>query len=117
VHQFCRVGQHAFIGGYTVVTRDALPYAKTVGNRARIYGVNAIGLARRGFSADLIEQLRKAYRQLVQHNTSRALELIERDPTLGAPEVKYLVTFITTAHRGVILRRPSRRLEDLVDVE
>ena len=117
VHQFCRVGQHAFVGGYTVVTRDALPYAKTVGNRARIYGVNAIGLARRGFSAELIEQLRKAYRQLVQHNTSRALELIERDPTLGAPEVKYLVTFITTAHRGVILRRPSRRLEDLVDVE
>ena len=47
VHQFCRVGQHAFVGGYTVVTRDALPYAKTVGNRARIYGVNAIGLARR----------------------------------------------------------------------
>jgi UDP-N-acetylglucosamine acyltransferase len=44
-------GQHAFIGGYTVVTRDALPFAKTVGNRARIYGVNAIGLARRGFTA------------------------------------------------------------------
>ncbi len=117
VHQFCRVGQHAFVGGYTVVTRDALPYAKTVGNRARIYGVNAIGLARRGFSAELIEQLRKAYRQLVQHNTSRALELIERDPTLTAPEVSYLVNFITSAQRGVILRRPSRRLEDLVDVE
>jgi len=117
IHQFCRVGQHAFIGGYTVVTRDALPYAKTVGNRARIYGVNAIGLARRGFSADLIEKLRRAYRQLLQHNTSRALELIERDPTLDAPEVRYLVTFITSAHRGVILRRPSRRLEDLVDVE
>jgi UDP-N-acetylglucosamine acyltransferase len=117
VHQFCRVGQHAFIGGYTVVTRDALPYAKTVGNRARIYGVNAIGLARRGFTPDLIEKLRRSYRHLLQHNTSRALELIERDPTLDAPEVRYLVTFITTAQRGVILRRPSRRLEDLVDVE
>lgn len=117
VHQFCRVGQHAFIGGYTVVTRDALPFAKTVGNRARIYGVNAIGLARRGFSADLIDKLRRAYRHLVQHNTSRALELIERDPTLSAPEVDYLVRFITTAQRGVILRRPSRRVDDLVDVE
>jgi UDP-N-acetylglucosamine acyltransferase len=117
VHQFCRVGQHAFIGGYTVVTRDALPFAKTVGNRARIYGVNAIGLARRGFSPDLIEKLRRAYRQLVQHNTSRALELIERDASLAAPEVTYLVNFIASAHRGVILRRPSRRLEDLVDVE
>ena len=115
IHQFCRVGQHAFIGGYTVVTRDALPYAKTVGNRARIYGVNAIGLARRGFTPELIEQLRRAYRNLVQHNTSRALELIEHDPTLAAPEVQYLVSFIRSAHRGVILRRPSRRLEDLAD--
>ena len=85
VHQFCRVGQHAFIGGYTVVTRDALPYAKTVGNRARIYGVNAIGLARRGFTPELIGKLRRAYRYLLQHNTSRALELIEHDPSLRAP--------------------------------
>ncbi len=117
VHQFCRVGQHAFIGGYTVVTRDALPYAKTVGNRARIYGVNTIGLARRGFSPELIGKLRRAYRHLVQHNTSRALELIERDASLEAPEVSYLVNFIRSARRGVILRRPSKRVDDTLDVE
>jgi UDP-N-acetylglucosamine acyltransferase len=117
VHQFCRVGQHAFIGGYTVVTRDALPFAKTVGNRARIYGVNTIGLARRGFSPELIGKLRRAYRHLVQHNTSRALELIERDPTLVAPEVSYLVNFITSARRGVILRRPSKRVDDQLETE
>jgi len=117
VHQFCRVGQHAFIGGYTVVTRDALPYAKTVGNRARIYGVNTIGLARRGFSPELIGKLRRAYRHLVQHNTSRALELIERDPTLVAAEVSYLVNFITSARRGVILRRPSKRVDDQLETE
>jgi UDP-N-acetylglucosamine acyltransferase len=117
VHQFCRVGRHAFVGGYTVVTRDALPFAKTVGNRARIYGVNSIGLERRGFSLDVIDQLRRAYRHLVQHNTSRALELIDRDPTLSAPEVRYLVGFIASAPRGVILRRPSRRLDDTFDVE
>lgn len=117
VHQFCRVGQHAFIGGYTVVTRDALPYAKTVGNRARIYGVNTIGLARRGFGPELIGKLRRAYRHLLQHNTSRALELIERDPSLQAPEVSYLVRFITSAKRGVILRRPARKLDDAVDGE
>jgi UDP-N-acetylglucosamine acyltransferase len=118
VHQFCRVGKHAFIGGYTVVTRDALPFAKTVGNRARIYGVNTIGLARRGFSQELIGKLRRAYRHLVQHNTSRALELIEKDPTLAAPEVAYLVNFITSARRGVILRRPSlKRVDELVDIE
>jgi UDP-N-acetylglucosamine acyltransferase len=117
IHQFCRIGQHAFIGGYTVVTRDALPFAKTVGNRARIYGLNAIGLKRRGFSSETIEKLRRAYRQLIQHNTSRALELIGRDPTLAAPEVTYLVNFITSARRGVILRRPSRRLEDVPEAE
>jgi UDP-N-acetylglucosamine acyltransferase len=117
VHQFCRVGQHAFIGGYTVVTRDALPYARTVGNRARIYGVNTIGLARRGFSAELIGKLRRAYRQLLQHNTSRALELIERDTALRAPEVSYLVNFITSAKRGVILRRPSRKVDDAIEGE
>jgi UDP-N-acetylglucosamine acyltransferase len=117
VHQFCRVGQHAFIGGYTVVTRDALPYAKTVGNRARIYGVNTIGLARRGFTPELIGKLRRAYRQLMQHNTSRALELIGRDATLHAPEVSYLLQFIASTKRGVILRRPSRKLEDALDGE
>ncbi len=115
VHQFCRVGQHAFIGGYTVVTRDALPFAKTVGNRARIYGLNTIGLVRCGFSPDLIDKLRRAYRHLLQHNTSRALELIEREPELQAPEVSYLVQFITSAKRGVILRRPGRRIDDLVN--
>jgi UDP-N-acetylglucosamine acyltransferase len=117
VHQFCRIGQHAFIGGYTVVTRDALPFAKTVGNRARIYGLNAIGLKRRGFSTETIDKLRRAYRQLIQHNTSRALELIDRDPSLAVPEVRYLVNFITSARRGVILRRPSRRLEDHAEAE
>jgi UDP-N-acetylglucosamine acyltransferase len=118
VHQFCRVGRHAFIGGYTVVTRDALPYAKTVGNRARIYGVNTIGLLRRGFSQELVGKLRRAYRHLVQHNTSRALELIARDGSLDAPEVDYLVSFIRSARRGVILRRPSsKRVEDLVEAD
>jgi UDP-N-acetylglucosamine acyltransferase len=117
VHQFCRIGQHAFIGGYTVVTRDALPFAKTVGNRARIYGLNAIGLKRRGFSTETVEKLRRAYRHLIQHNTSRALELIERDSRLSAPEVTYLVKFITSARRGVILRRPSRRFEDVAEVD
>jgi UDP-N-acetylglucosamine acyltransferase len=118
VHQFCRVGRHAFIGGYTVVTRDALPFAKTVGNRARIYGLNSIGLARCGFSQELIAKLRRAYRQLHQHNTSRAIREIERDQDLAVPEIAYLIEFIrTAAKRGVILRRPSGRAGDPVDGE
>ena len=115
VHQFCRVGRHGFIGGYSVVTKDALPFAKTIGSRpARSFGVNTIGLSRRGFPADTIEQLRRAYRYLLQLNTTRALVEIETDATLTSPDVRYLVNFIRTSQRGVILRRPARRSEELV---
>jgi UDP-N-acetylglucosamine acyltransferase len=115
VHQFCRVGLHAFIGGYSVVTKDALPYAKTVGNRARIYGLNTIGLVRRKFSPDSITKLRRAYRILLHANTSRAIAQIETDPTLKCEEVQYVVDFIKSSTRGVGLRRPSRRLEEADD--
>src|SRR5688572_10943533 len=116
VHQFCRVGRHAFIGGYSVVTKDALPFGKSVGNRARLFGLNSIGLARRGFTREVIAQLKRAYRYLLQSklNASRALVQIEKDPTLTSPEVRYLVDFIRSSKRGVILRRPSRRVEELV---
>jgi UDP-N-acetylglucosamine acyltransferase len=115
VHQFCRVGKHAFIGGFSVITKDALPFAKTVGNRARIYGVNTIGLVRRKFSSDSITKLRRAYRYLLQSNTSRALAHIERDPSVQCDEVQYVVNFIRTSSRGVGLRRPSRRMEEVAD--
>jgi UDP-N-acetylglucosamine acyltransferase len=109
VHQFCRVGRHAFIGGYSVVTKDALPFAKTVGARAlcRVYGLNSIGLMRRGFQEDALAQLKRAYRYLLQSklNATQALSKIESDPKLASPEVAYLVNFIRTATRGVILKR------------
>ncbi len=117
VHQFCRVGRHAFIGGYSVVTKDALPYGKTIGSRpARVFGPNTIGLARRGYTQDTISQLKRAYRYLLQSklNTTRALAQIEQDPTLSAPEVRYLIDFIRSAPRGVIIRRPTRRTEEFV---
>lgn len=116
VHQFCRVGRHAFIGGYSVVTKDALPFAKTVGNRARIFGLNTIGLKRRGFSSSVIAKLKHAHRYLLQSklNTTLALEQIERDPTLSCDEVRYLVDFIRSSKRGVTLRRLARRPDDLV---
>lgn len=116
VHQFCRVGRHAFVGGYSVVTKDALPFAKSVGNRARIYGLNTIGLIRRGFSTDTIAKLKHAYRYLLQSklNTSRALRRIEQDGTLACAEVDYLVGFIRSSKRGALLRRPTRRTEEAV---
>ncbi|HEX2344391.1 MAG TPA: acyl-ACP--UDP-N-acetylglucosamine O-acyltransferase [Vicinamibacterales bacterium] len=117
VHQFCKIGRYAFIGGATIVTKDALPYAKTVGSRpARIFGVNTIGLVRRGFAADVVAKLRHAYRILLvsKLNTSRALAQIEADRTLACDEVRYLVGFIRSSTRGVILRRPTRRMEEMV---
>jgi UDP-N-acetylglucosamine acyltransferase len=112
------VGRHAFIGGYSVITKDALPFAKTVGGRpARVFGLNAIGLRRRGFSDDTLARLRKAYRLLLQSklNTTDALAQIEGRPELACDEVAYLVQFIRTATRGVILRRGGRRADEQVD--
>jgi UDP-N-acetylglucosamine acyltransferase len=117
VHQFCRVGRHAFIGGYSVVTKDALPFARTIGSRpARTFGVNTIGLSRRGFTPATIAQLRHAYRYLLQSklNTTRAIAQIEQDESLTAAEVRHVVEFIRSSQRGVILRRPTRRAEELV---
>jgi UDP-N-acetylglucosamine acyltransferase len=117
VHQFCRVGRYAFIGGYSVVTKDALPFAKSVGNRARVYGLNTIGLIRRGISEERVAQLKRAYRYLLQSklNTTQALLQIEQDPALACEEVAYLVAFIRTTKRGVILRRGGRRADDAAD--
>jgi UDP-N-acetylglucosamine acyltransferase len=109
VHQFCRVGIYGFLGGYTVATKDVLPYSKTVGNRARIYGVNTLGLQRRGFAPDVIAAIRHAYRILLQSrlNTTEALARLESEPMI--PEVRVLVDFIRSARRGVVLKRASRR--------
>jgi UDP-N-acetylglucosamine acyltransferase len=117
VHQFCRIARHAFIGGASIVTKDALPFAKSVGNRARLYGLNTIGLVRRGFPPDVVAKLKRAYRLLMvsKLNTSRALAEIEHDPALQCEEVRYLVNFIRSSKRGVVLRRPTRRDEMVAD--
>lgn len=109
VHQFCRVGVHAFVGGYSVATKDVLPYSKTVGNRACIYGVNGIGLRRHGFGEEAIAALRQAYRVLLQSrlNTSDALARLEADGPHTA-EVRIMLDFIRSSSRGVILKRRGR---------
>jgi UDP-N-acetylglucosamine acyltransferase len=116
VHPFCRVGRQAFIGGYSVVTLDALPFVRSVGNRARIYDLNTIGLVRQGMPQETIVELKRAFRYLLQSklNTTQALHQIEQDDTLQCDEVRYLVEFIRSSRRGVNLRRPPKRLEAMV---
>ena len=102
VHQFCRVGREAYIGGYSVVVKDALPFALTVGNHARCYGLNTTGMKRRGYPAVVIGSLHRAFRLLLSArlNTSQALERIKEE-LQGSAEVNSLVEFIETSSRGV----------------
>ncbi len=104
VHQFARVGAHAFIGGGTIVTQDVLPFSKTSARREnRAYGVNAIGLERKGFSPERIQKLQRAYRTLLvsKLNTSQALEKLKAEPD-PSEDVRELIHFIETSERGII---------------
>jgi UDP-N-acetylglucosamine acyltransferase len=104
VHQFCRIGRHAFVGGYSVVTKDVLPYSMTVTPRdSKVYGANKVGLKRRDFSSESIDALQKAFRLLSSDelNTSQAIDRIRAEvPAL--PEVDELIEFIASASRGII---------------
>ncbi len=111
VHQFCRVGPYAFMGGFTVATMDVLPYSKTVGNRACLFGPNTLGLKRRGFAPEAVAAIRRAYRVLMQSGlpATEALARIEAEIGLGdRDEIRLLVEFIRTAKRGVVLKRRKR---------
>jgi UDP-N-acetylglucosamine acyltransferase len=103
VHQFCRVGAHGYVGGYTVVTKDVLPYSKTVSERkTQAYGPNTIGLERKGFTPEQIGNIKTAFRLLLQSklNTAQAVEAIKAG--LASPEVQVILDFIETSDRGVI---------------
>lgn len=103
VHQFCRVGIEAFIGGYSVVVKDAPPFAVIQGNHARCYGLNRVGMKRRGYSKETIEKLHRAFHLLLSAklNTTQALERIKEEIT-GCREVDLLVEFIESSKRGVV---------------
>jgi UDP-N-acetylglucosamine acyltransferase len=102
VHQYCVVGTHAYIGGGTIVTQDVLPFSLTSSRREnKAFGINKIGLARRGFSAERLERLQKAFRLLLaaKMNTSQA---VERLRGMEGEDVAVLVKFIERSQRGII---------------
>lgn len=103
VHQFCRVGYEAFIGGYSVVVKDALPFAIIQGNHAKCYGLNRVGMKRRGYSKETIDKLNHAFHLLLaaKLNTSQAVEKIKEE-IADCLEVDILVEFIETSKRGVV---------------
>ncbi|MGI8744295.1 MAG: acyl-ACP--UDP-N-acetylglucosamine O-acyltransferase [Bryobacteraceae bacterium] len=104
VHQYCRVGRHSIIGGYSVITQDVLPFSVTVTARdPKIFGENKVGLERRGFDGAAIEALHKAFRLLTKAglNTSQAIERIGAEIE-STPEIEELLAFMRTAERGFI---------------
>ena len=102
VHQFCTVGKHAFIGGCTIVTQDVLPFSLTSARREnKAFGINKVGLARRGFSPERLQTLQKAFRFLLaaKLNTSQALEKLRQ---IEGEDAVVLAAFIERSQRGII---------------
>lgn len=104
VHQFCRIGKYAFIGGFSVITQDVLPFCRFAGMRpAKFYGVNVIGLRRQGFSAERIQQIKEMIKIIYfsNLNTSQAVEKI-REAIEPGPDREEMLNFIASSKRGII---------------
>jgi UDP-N-acetylglucosamine acyltransferase len=102
IHQFSRVGCHCMVGGSSAVQKDVIPYTKAFGNPLRMYGLNAVGLARRGFSEHQRDLIGKAYRILFRANlnTTQALERLKADLEQIA-EIQHIIGFIESSQRGI----------------
>ncbi|MDQ3634310.1 MAG: acyl-ACP--UDP-N-acetylglucosamine O-acyltransferase [Aridibacter sp.] len=103
IHQFCTIGREAFIGGYSVVVKDAMPFAIIQGNHAKCFGLNRVGMKRRGYSKDVIKNLNHAFHLLLNAklNTSQAVERIKQE-IKNCEEVDLLIEFIESSKRGVV---------------
>jgi len=102
VHQFVRIGCHSFVGGGSRLAQDVAPYVMVAGSPCEAYGLNIIGLRRRGFQRSTIRQIKNAYRLIFQSdlNVSQALEELSESEDLG-PEVAHMIAFIRASDRGV----------------
>jgi UDP-N-acetylglucosamine acyltransferase len=103
VHQFVRIGRHAFVGGCSRVVKDVPPFVKAVGNPVKLYGLNTLGLQRSGFSDETLAELKKAYRLLFRSdlNLGAALERARTEVDGDNPEVRVLLDFVQSSPRGV----------------
>ncbi len=103
VHQFCRIGAHAFVSGLTGVTLDIPPYTLAAGNRAKLFGLNTVGLKRHQFSEETIKALKTAYRIIFRSGfpLEKALRTLEESELSQVIEVQHLVQFIKQTKRGI----------------
>ncbi len=103
IHQFCRVGTHAYVSGLTGVTLDIPPYMLAAGNRAKLFGLNAVGLRRHNFQEKTIKALKKAYRIIFRSGLmlEKAMQRVEEDEIFQIPEVQHLLDFIRHSKRGI----------------
>jgi len=104
VHQFCRIGRYAYVGACTVITQDVPPFSRVVTEReTKSFGMNSIGLERKGFSEERRKALQRAFRLLLRSklNTSQALAKM-RSEFADSADVIELVQFIETAERGIV---------------
>jgi len=114
VHQFCRVGKYSFIGGYSVIVQDVLPFCRVAGARpTHIYGLNAIGLRRKGFKRERLKALREMFRIIFYSdlNTSQALEKIEKEMPVGEDRDE-IINFIRASERGLIKKTAEKWEEE-----
>jgi UDP-N-acetylglucosamine acyltransferase len=104
VHQFCRVGRYAYIGASTVITQDVPPFSRVVTEReTKSYGVNTIGLERKGFSEERLRVLQRAFRLLLRSKMNTTQALAEMRKSLSdSDDVRELIRFIETAERGIV---------------
>jgi UDP-N-acetylglucosamine acyltransferase len=103
IHQFCRVGTHAIISGLTGVSQDVPPYMMAAGDRAKLYGLNSVGLKRHQFSEQEIKALKKAYRIIFRSGLTleKAMKTVEEDDIFQIPKVQHLLQFIQHSKRGI----------------
>jgi UDP-N-acetylglucosamine acyltransferase len=113
VHQFCRIGKYAFIGGDTVITQDVLPFCRVAGARPTLlFGLNAIGLRRQGFSRERIKALKEMFKIVFYSdlNTAQAVERLEKEFPLGEDRDE-LLHFIRESQRGIV-KKPSEKWDE-----
>jgi UDP-N-acetylglucosamine acyltransferase len=103
VHQFGKIGRHAFVGGMSRVAKDVPPFVKAVGNPVKLYGLNSVGLQRSGFTDEVVSELKKAYRLFFRSDVNISQAMARAEGELKPfPEVQAFIAFVEESGRGIV---------------